>query len=1069
MPALSLPVRRRRGRPVVPLLALTVLVSLLTSLLTLTGAGTARADDPVECAPLALAPFGDPGDSVARGTLAGGARACHTVTAEAGRHQVSLADPRHEAFVVVRGADGTEPECTAPNYGVRWCDFPAAGAYTVVVDNSGGFDATDYQLGVVPLAGSEGCAPAVGTSWDLPSATFRVVSPVQVDCLPFRGEPGERVNVYRGDVRQWITDETGTDICERGEDDEHGCVLPGDGPYRVLSYGFSDSGLPADERLQIRRLSAAEGCPALTTGAYGTPPAPGTLRCRSLTVPAAGRFLVSPVDPEQNEALWSYVYDGEGKKVCQAGGWCTFPAAGPYTLVVGDPNRVSDPQYATAFLDRTGTEGCRSVEWGRHEGEFGGAGEYDCLLLPGSEGARFAALTKLGGPGPRPAVEVLDGEGVTQCTDEALNTGTCEPAGTAPYRLLVRADSGTTGAYALDLVRTDTPEGCAELPSGSFADDGARATFGTGGGVFSRCLSVPEGEHTEAEVFQLIATSGGVAARFSVVDADGRKICDRSASTNGWVLCALTPGKAHTVLVNGRDQAATYTLARRDVTASASSAGCAASAATKVGGASVPGTHGAPGTLRCHRVTTTAATDVVHIDVRDRLGTGNIAVFGGDGGMECSFRNRPCAVSGSISHQVLVQVPASLKTAPDYRLDALRIATADGPAAECEKVPTVAYGYGPVTGRLDESRTAVCAVLPTAGFDTFATEISDTTGATTTAVPVLYTMSSWSNGCVNSSDGYRCGVDGSPGQSAPSLFLLGLPEKASTTSYRARLVCSPTLCGTEEVGVTSVGPDTGAADGKVTLTVTGTALPADAEVRLYQSGRSIMAKTESVSTDHRTLTATLDLTGVSPGTWSVSVIARGWEFQRGTFTVTRAQLRNTAAPKVSGTVAVGAKATATHGSWSSAPSSYTYQWNADGKAIKGATASTYMVPAGLLGKRLTVTVGAAKSGWDGGTATSAAVTVAKGSAPKVTKAPVISGTAKVGKRLKASKGTWSPAAGSYAYQWYAGGKAIKGAAESSLVLKSAQKGKKITVKVIAHRAGHKDGSAVSKATRAVVK
>ena len=108
------------------------------------------------------------------------------------------------------------------------------------------------------------------------------------------------------------------------------------------------------------------------------------------------------------------------------------------------------------------------------------------------------------------------------------------------------------------------------------------------------------------------------------------------------------------------------------------------------------------------------------------------------------------------------------------------------------------------------------------------------------------------------SDGYRCGVDGTPGRSEPSLFLLGLPEKASTTSYRARLVCSPSLCGTEDVGVASVGPDTGEAEGKVTLTVTGTALPVDAEVRLYQSGRRITAKTESVSTDHRTLTAVLD-------------------------------------------------------------------------------------------------------------------------------------------------------------------------------------------------------------------
>jgi hypothetical protein len=97
------------------------------------------------------------------------------------------------------------------------------------------------------------------------------------------------------------------------------------------------------------------------------------------------------------------------------------------------------------------------------------------------------------------------------------------------------------------------------------------------------------------------------------------------------------------------------------------------------------------------------------------------------------------------------------------------------------------------------------------------------------------------------------------------------------------------------------------------------------------------------------------------------------------------------------------------------------------------------------------------------------VTVAKGDAPKATKPPVISGTAKVGRTLKASAGTWSPAATSYGYQWYAGGKAISGATKSSLVLKAAQQGKKITVKVIAHRTGHKDGSALSAATKAVAR
>jgi len=283
-------------------------------------------------------------------------------------------------------------------------------------------------------------------------------------------------------------------------------------------------------------------------------------------------------------------------------------------------------------------------------------------------------------------------------------------------------------------------------------------------------------------------------------------------------------------------------------------------------------------------------------------------------------------------------------------------------------------------------------------------------------------------------------------------------------------VCSYAQCDTEELGVTGVSPATGAAGTKVTLTVTGAALPVDSVVRLAQSGRTLTARTTGVSPDNRTLTATLDLTGeTATGTWGVSVIARGREFQRGTFTVTEPQLTNTAAPKVTGTAKVGAKVTAAPGSWSATPSSYTYQWKADGKAIAGATASTYVLPAGRLGKKLSVTVTAVKSGWKSGSATSAAVTVAKGDAPRATKLPVISGTAKVGKTLRTSAGTWSPAATSYTYQWYAGGKAISGATKSSLVLKAAQKGKKITVKVTARRTGHKDGVAVSRATGAVAR
>ncbi|PZG13392.1 hypothetical protein C1I95_23795 [Micromonospora craterilacus] len=60
-----------------------------------------------------------------------------------------------------------------------------------------------------------------------------------------------------------------------------------------------------------------------------------------------------------------------------------------------------------------------------------------------------------------------------------------------------------------------------------------------------------------------------------------------------------------------------------------------------------------------------------------------------------------------------------------------------------------------------------------------------------------------------------------------------------------------------------------------------------------------------------------------------------------------------------------------------------------------------------------------------------AITVAPLPALAVTKAPAISGTVKVGHTVKATAGTWSPAATSVKYQWKANGVAVKGATGSS--------------------------------------
>ncbi|WP_327117552.1 hypothetical protein OG206_18865 [Streptomyces sp. NBC_01341] len=1145
---------------------LLVLAVILSSLLPSTpalastaGAAAARAAE--DCSTvLPLSSFGESASPEGTTDIPAEETVCYTVTVD----RPGL----HRLLVTGSGAENVQPsvsdgddqvDCYDPEWGAGWCHLDREGAYTLRLRNAWP-DPSRPTVALVPLASDEGCLAETGTGWDGAPLTGSATGPTAVQCQPFTARPGERITTKisttaYGSSTSWITDETGARICPHfNEDGSEGCVLPGDGPYRVLSQvSYAERGFPAEYTLTVRRLSDPAGCARVPLNAYGS--APTTVSpssgCKVFSAPAAGRYDVYAVGSGVRSVLG--VYDRDGKTVCTTWSGCTLPAAGDYTVFTDKP---------TLIIDRSSTAGCVRVELGLYNGVFEAGGEVDCLSLPLPEGAAMAALKPSGGPAPRPDLTVVDADGVQRCDASALSGGTCALTGGAPFRLLVSSDDEdtVTGAYTLALHRTDAASGCPVLPAGDFTATSPAARLSTGNGVFSHCLTIPAGAHSANENLQLEAGPGTASpAQVSVLDDHGKQVCSVYSTLSSWTTCAMAPGVTHTVLFTGRDTAADYTLTRRDVTATAQ--GCSETRAAEVGGPSTGGLLGAPGALVCRKVTTADVKDVLHLDVRDALGTANVVAYGADGVALCN-KNAACAVTGSTSYQVLLTVRTGLKAAPAYRFDALRIATASGPADECVKVPNISYGYGPVTGTLDESHSAVCAALPTAYNDHFDMKISDTTGATATAVPALYGASR-ANNCYRSiPDGYKCSVSEPYGaQDTSSILVLSLPETASQTSYKAEAVCSAIRCGTETVTVGAVTPTTGATGTKVTLQVSGTALHADDIVRIYMSGRTVKATTTSVSADRRTLTAELDLTGVAVGTWSLSVVTHNaWEYGKGSFTVTEAPLLNrtppvisgtakiggtlaagtgtwsvnpvsyayqwyadgkavagatgqgytlpasllgrkvtvtvtagaadgaavastsaavtvaqgtapkaTTAPKVTGSAKVGSKLTVSPGVWSPAATSYAYQWKAEGKAIAGATAAAYTVPPSLLGKKLTVTVTARRTGHADAGLTPAALTVGAGTAPKATKAPTVSGTAKVGRVLKAAHGTWTPAPTSYAYQWYANGKAVAGATKSSLTLKAAQKGKKMTVKVTARRTGHSSGSAVSRSTATVAR
>ncbi|MEX0428449.1 hypothetical protein AB3X52_12530 [Nocardioides sp. DS6] len=168
-------------------------------------------------------------------------------------------------------------------------------------------------------------------------------------------------------------------------------------------------------------------------------------------------------------------------------------------------------------------------------------------------------------------------------------------------------------------------------------------------------------------------------------------------------------------------------------------------------------------------------------------------------------------------------------------------------------------------------------------------------------------------------------------------------------------------------------------------------------------------------------------------------------------------------PTISGTVKVGHRVSVNRGRWTSG-TKFAYRWLRNGKAIKGATRSSYTPVAADAGRRLSVRVTGTKSGYTSASKTSSARTVAKGTLSGAK--PWIKGKAKVGQKLTAKRGHWT-AGTKIHYQWFANGKKIWHATKATLKLTKKFKGKKLVVKVTGTKSGYKTLVKASKPTAKV--
>jgi hypothetical protein len=156
-------------------------------------------------------------------------------------------------------------------------------------------------------------------------------------------------------------------------------------------------------------------------------------------------------------------------------------------------------------------------------------------------------------------------------------------------------------------------------------------------------------------------------------------------------------------------------------------------------------------------------------------------------------------------------------------------------------------------------------------------------------------------------------------------------------------------------------------------------------------------------------------------------------------------------PTIVGVVSVGQRLTVNTGVWSAA-AAFAYVWKRDGIAIDGAVGAGYTVAHSDLDSEISVEVTAYRNGFTSVVQTTIATTAVSRGAFGSPPVPTILGSARVGQRLVAVTGVWSPAA-AFSYVWKREGIPVAGAIGASYAVGAGDLGKKITLEVTAYRNG----------------
>jgi surface antigen len=205
---------------------------------------------------------------------------------------------------------------------------------------------------------------------------------------------------------------------------------------------------------------------------------------------------------------------------------------------------------------------------------------------------------------------------------------------------------------------------------------------------------------------------------------------------------------------------------------------------------------------------------------------------------------------------------------------------------------------------------------------------------------------------------------------------------------------------------------------------------------------------------------TVQVTAAHPGYTGVAAVSSA------TSAVLPGELSTTSSPTINGDPRVGSTLEANPGAWNPAPDAVAYQWRAGGAVIAGATGQTLAVGPELVGKALSVTVKASKTGYAAVSRTTDATPAVEPGTLELPAEPAVLGLTEPGRTLTVQLPEVAPGS-AVAVQWLRGGVRVPGATARSYRLGPLDLGRRLSVTVRLTRPGYTPLSARSFSTTVV--